>query len=25
LIAAGLAALGLVALLRSPGEPINPV
>jgi APA family basic amino acid/polyamine antiporter len=25
LIAAGLAALGLVALLRSPGEPLNPV
>jgi len=25
LIAAGLAARGLVALLRSPGEPLNPV
>jgi hypothetical protein len=25
LIAAGLAALGLVALLRSPDEPLNPV
>jgi hypothetical protein len=25
LIAAGLAALGLVALLRTPGEPLTPV
>jgi APA family basic amino acid/polyamine antiporter len=25
LIAAGLAAMGLVALLRTPGEPLNPV